>query len=1109
MCESKEKKHKCDGACWESLDGNEQSVKRCKECYISTETSTHTRRCFMTGEYCSQKTNIQRERDKLYKKDDKGQISVSAFVIMNFSDMSDVVYKWRIEAFIQSLKKYLYVKEERLYCRTEKNGKVEEGELEVKEIKVIRSDSDPASNYVICSRICQQMQIADIVIVDVSSQNPNVFYEFGMAVALQKLILPICFSESFYKMELPEKIKKMEPKKRRYLEHHIGCFPWRKDLFEYYGIRYKQSEKEDEDGNMVGTCYYSFKEATKEKNGFSDIKYKCFPYNEKMEEKKSGEQKIGRLIYEKLRKQYNSAREEDNTLVVYTMEGFLNEEQAGQCIVNFYHGITERLQKEQCFCGERVGVLVQENVIPESDKDTKEQRNLLYNIGEIIHIGVNQATCYAAKAKVMAEDVLKEPDNSEIIKKNGLNKDYREEINRFVKEHIRNRGMIVYPNNPVYVQRIKNSLMDNIFDAEEETCYPLNAFCLYHVMLRTLRHTNEIVVDLTNNCLQSLFWLGAAHGSEIYAVTVRHEATERERKIVTGSIEDKNRNIFDVAGLWTAYYYTHDTSGFYLQLALAQFGIEKHSKIIPFDTSWQALHKWEDAKSDEDETKTGEKDTNKKEEGSDKKQDTYKEKKLALESYYRRRFWNAMLRYNRLRLYLARRDDQSGEDNEPRVRVAKWDIDAVSALTHYLSKRSVIGEYVLITLPDDGEDDEAKKVNFIGVGQPVKPLEKNLPDYISEKFPKNMGLGEDVNKIHTHLVQSIGVNEEKCKKKVEDEVGRKSEIQIKGFKTIEKTVDEEHGMFTYLPWSACATCNDDGRTHYGRCEKILDKIPMEEQCEGCPMWNCSSHLEIAQLILWRDEDSEKKGKQLFRVSIVGSSGPATFGLSSLFVDEGQKLVDHLEEKKSGENTSEDALLYELQLKVRKKIMDILIRELKVSIDRILVGDGSKTSGNDKRLEVYRNLVLYTVHSYLSTVLYRYFFPFTTEKDIHRIYNGVNMFLNSMKVAKRSPFCLDYEAKWEEQQCPPIPNDQVLKIIDMIPKKVRTLLEEFKGLEAFYEVEVTHTIKRDKRGENIKKDIRKVKSIKMCSQQSIHFFVIPSENGAASAAAEEKGSKAEY
>ena len=105
-------------------------------------------------------------------------------------------------------------------------------------------------------------------------------------------------------------------------------------------------------------------------------------------------------------------------------------------------------------------------------------------------------------------------------------------------------------------------------------------FYLYYVMLRTLRYTNEIVIDISNNCLQSLFWLGAAHGSDIYAITVMHEKTDMEKKYSVKEPERENRYIFDVAGLWMAILRKNDTEGFYLQLAAAQSGIERHSKLM-------------------------------------------------------------------------------------------------------------------------------------------------------------------------------------------------------------------------------------------------------------------------------------------------------------------------------------------------------------------------------------------------------------------------------------------------------------------------------------------------------------------------------------------------
>lgn len=1107
-------KKTCRGKCVD-----ENGEKECRECFISTETSSHTRRCFMTGEYCSQKTNIQRERDKLYRNKKDGKIDISAFVIMNFSDMSDVIYKWRIEPFIKSLNKYLYMdtNTKKLYCYTDKRNIPKNDDMKnVDKIRVIRSDSDPASNYVICNRICQQMQIADLIIVDVSTQNPNVFYEFGMAVALDKLILPICFSESFYKIEYPPNIKEMKKgknedkektsKARKILEHHIGCYPWRKNLFEYYGIRYKRDPIVDRNG----TRYLDYYVATNEDYGFSDKQYKRFPYDAELvgfsdneniykaeeadstltngeipneDERQKDNEKIGKVLYNKLLNQYNNATSKDNTLVVYTMERFLNEDEAGRCIVNFYHSITERMQNEQCFRGERVGVLVQGNVIPENDKDASEQRNLLYNVGEIIHIGVNQATYLAMKEKVESEDVLKDSQkNPDIFEKDneGLSIEFKKEIIRTVKSHIGNRGMIIYPDNPVYVDRIKNLMPDNILASGNAGCYPLNAFCLYHIMLKTLCYTNEIVVDISNNNLHSLFWLGAAHGSEINAITVKQELSDKEREIITGSLEDRNRNVFDVAGLWTAFYYSHDTEGFYHQLALAQFGIEKNSKIIPSNVVWHGFKRMDYLESDEqEELEQKETTDDKNKEENQKEKEQLKEKKLALESYYRRRFWNAMLRYNRLRIYLSQHDNEN-RNNELRAHATKWDLDAVSSLTHYLSKRSVIGDYLVITLPKGKPDDRVESVNFICVGQPVSPLGENLSDYIYQKFKINKdetNRDETNNDIYMNI-NKIHVYDEKDNN-ISDCTAEKTYILDKGFKELGS--ENEDGIYRVFPWAKCLEC----------CN--MDQSSREEK--SCRLKDANFHTEIAQLILWREDETGEEINNHFRVSIVGSSGPATFGLSSLFVDEGQKLDDFLKDQNEISYDDHDMLLYDLQASVREKIYKLLMEQLKNRIDAILY----ETEGKDpndkqekKRLNRYRNLVLYAIYAYLSTVFYRYFFPFLTEKDIDRIHNGIYLFLNSMKAAKQSPFCINYEADPDKKIYAEVKDDSVNRIIEVIPIEIKEFLNRFKGLEAFYEVKVEIEKTSEDKEIDEKKDLRTVKEIKALENkdEAINFFIIP-------------------
>lgn len=73
----------------------------------------------------------------------------------------------------------------------------------------------------------------------------------------------------------------------------------------------------------------------------------------------------------------------------------------------------------------------------------------------------------------------------------------------------------------------------------------------------------------------------------------------------------------------------------------------------------------------------------------------------------------------------------------------------------------------------------------------------------------------------------------------------------------------------------------------------------------------------------------------------------------------------------------------------------------------------------------------------------------------------------------------------------ISNDGVKDIIGMIPGEVAEMLESFKGLGAFYKVEVQHSGNNTFDPEN-KKDNRTVKRIEMLgtADREINFFIIP-------------------
>lgn len=1059
-----------------------------KSCCISMESCVYSRRCFMTGEHCSKQPNIQHERKKMH---DPNKFKIKAFVIMNYSDMSDVVYKWRIKPFIASLSKYLYFKGDKLYCSISDEDEERTDDNMVKEIEVVRADSDSASNYVVCSRICQQMQIADLVIVDVTSQNANVFYEFGMAVALGKMILPICYSESFYKIVIPEALKEnIKDSKNRVqntrrisgqniehpTEHHIGRYPWRKDLFEYYGIRYKQHIQNEL------TKYIQYKEAINSDYGFSDVQYGRFPYSQKLNNENDN---IGKTIYDLLKNEYNKAKYDDNTLVVYAMDGFLNEEQAGRCIVNFYEKIVRQMKSEKCFCGERVGALVQGNIISESEKDVKEKLDIAYSIGEIIQIGTNQATYLAAEEKIKSDDkwtnLLQNAGTAEnaVIE---LSPQQKKAIEDFTKNHVTNRAIRIYPNNPVFVDRMKSLLYSDLIKPID------GAFYLYYVMLRTLRHTNEIVVDVSNNCLQSLFWLGAAHGLDIRAITVMHEKTDIEKKGDVKELERKNRYVFDVAGLWMAILRKNDTEGFYSQLTAAQSGIERHSKLM-LPNSEYAYYKKQlkeylfgfggesDAEININELK--------------KIKD--KEEAKTLESYYRNRFWTPMLGYNRLSIYLSHRNEKT-EEEEPRLGMSKWDFDTVSVLSHYLSKRKIIGEYSLISSAKKG-DHGAEKLNFICVGSESQPLDKSLPQYIYEQIkaapPKFKKLA-DINIIHKRVAftkENTGCHYPNCKK------------MFKGFAQIEKIDvgenDDIHaGIFTHQPTThLCSRCGRLNLPSAGENGEIFFHKDDIGKKDSCQFTRNGSHVETAQLILWRENPSESDEHSYFRVGIIGSSGPATYALSSLFVSE-EQTETHF----GFENTTNEEKLSALQCIVRKKFMEVFYQELDNKLKKML---SEINEMKDTQKDRYRKLVEYTVIYYLKTVLYQYFFPFLSETDIERIYSGMYMLINSMSVAKVSPFAINDNTNADTNEGTnhgaddrrkgkgmDVPDTKIIKIMTMIPETLRETLNSFRGLEVFYEVVVQHALEEPE----TTTDFRDVKKINMVVKEDskdpyINYFFV--------------------
>lgn len=451
-------------------------------------------------------------------------------------------------------------------------------------------------------------------------------------------------------------------------------------------------------------------------------------------------------------------------------------------------------------------------------------------------------------------------------------------------------------------------------------------------------------------------------------------------------------------------------------------------------------------------------------------------------------FWNVMLRYNRLRIYLLQRHDKDERDKQPRVHTAKWDFDAISALSHYLSKRTVIGEYLVKALQEGEVDAEASQTNFICMGSVVKPLKQDLPTYISRKIGEGKQAkgeyGADYNIVHKYMTdEREGTN---CSEK----------IQYKGF--IEGLGDDREILYTQHPQYKCAECS----MRQGKENRVFRD---SEQLNGeCFLNENGTHIEIAQLILWRENPDAHNERSYFRVQMSGSSGPATYALASLLVDENQKQDffrgnDGKGDKRGGEEPS--YLLSKLQEAARQKFMEIFLQKLQEKFEGPgqirLEANGTNTIIEGEQKKRYISLVKHAVSYYLSTVLYRYFLPFLSESDIERIYNGMCMYIRSMKAEKVSPFALDYPRKGDLDYDTVVSDEGIEIIVKLIPQVLLSVLKAFRGLEAFYEIEVRQQ-KNDKEDTG-GKDTRATCKIRMLERENKttevnYFFCFEGKDG---------------
>jgi nucleoside 2-deoxyribosyltransferase len=590
----------------------------------------YMKKCFITGEACIHRTNITRERAENYGNDN---VTVRVFVIMDYSNITDVLYKLRIRPLIDELKDHLLLRatdNDHSICiysdtlkiaETLKDPCSKDSIKKVAEIRCTRADTSIASNYFICNRVCREIQVSDLVVVDVSTNNPNVFYEFGLASALGKAILPICNEDNYNKKIHNE-----------YKDEYISSFFWRKRLFEFFSIH----DKSDIIKFPDTVALYKTGDAEKPETDTSDSKYLSLPYRSD----------IGENFYKQLRGLTN--RNEYDTLVLYSLS-YRKSSDTVRKFIN-YNNLLKKLCRSNAFRGDRIGVLALDKEILKRHKEKADY--MKYGFADMLLMGVQEASYKVAKNTATFDDFNNKVKSLE-----------RERLS----EYIPNRAVKIYPENPISVDQILSNQNEDLISLVGDGCVFRGT--LFDIMVSNLQYVKEVVIDTQENSELCMFWLGVAHGFGTNAMRVHRIYSSDEMKMMQeigdSYIPQKHRTVIDLSGLWTAIYEQDNIDGFYKQLEKALFGMVNKRDLLIRDYIF----------GNEEEVL---------EEG-----DSVDEK---LASYYRHKFWSALIDSN-IAISLISKNSASSAEHEIKMGINQSDHIALNLITNYLGRRYISGNY--------------------------------------------------------------------------------------------------------------------------------------------------------------------------------------------------------------------------------------------------------------------------------------------------------------------------------------------------------------------------------------------------------------------------------
>lgn len=781
------------------------------------------RRCPITGGMCSHYNRIVRKKAARHSKK-----RVMIFMIMHYSPITDTIYEWLFKDMLKKQKlKFRFVDDTGEDADTEFseiNTEDEENYFKMEdgaEVCLIRADDYSGNSHIVCESVCARMQEADMIIADISYGNPNVFYELGMAVALGKQILPICYMHRYY--EYIEGKNSLD----------IRTFPWKEFLFKFFSM----NRLEDDD---------NVKQYQPD-----DAEFGKYPYTDDI---KPGVQ-TGVLLKELMN---TSLRSMDN-LMLYDLSGFRfvdNRERMIRSCVDAYTKIVDKVREKMDCPGDRICLMYSDRRLEVEDRYLAD-RIVKYSFGDICRLAVNQ--------------VIHD------IEEGGRNRDSASHYERRAKNYIYNSTVKMKLDFPVYVEYIKEHRFEglevlygenkenekNKKDEENKKDEKNKDFTFFDIMLVNAANCDIAFVDFRENILQALFWLGVFHGSGRFAVPLRYEESRKA--------DTEKPQPVDVAGLWNAYYFSENSEEFRRRIWVVLKNIyEKKEKMKYVEK--RAMFSAAVGITEENPKVYAE------------YMNIFDKNKDGYESFYRKKFWQAMLKDGDADIY------PSAFDENNKLHISNWEYDGFSFIMDYIGSLDSVHTVKfqnVIECKRKYDADEEK-----GAASVKEMLHGNCIAMGDRKGNRvTASLLHDYEKLLFRLKRC-----ERCQK----EESRREEIQKE-----EVQKNDCLGRKCPLPKPETARA---GRGFYDENKVYMAPFYTEEelkknQGELGPM-NIFAHFVIIR-------------ESTFQVILEGASGPGTLGLAKLLAG-------------AQKNNSENARLF---LTMQRLLMQDYIRELRMRLGK--------------------------------------------------------------------------------------------------------------------------------------------------------------------------------